>query len=244
MRLDKFLANNTELSRSDAQKAIRSGRVSVNKDIITAPTFKLDVNTHYVELDGLALRAAQASLYIMLHKPTGFVSATSDSRHPCVLDLIADREHFLGSDEDYRAISSATLQIVGRLDLDTSGLLLLTNDGHWNHRICSPRNDCKKTYLAELAEPLKENIIDQFKNGLLLKSETKPTQAAALEIIDPHRARVSIAEGRYHQVKRMFAACENRVINLHREKIGDLKLDSSVPAGYFRCLSELEAALF
>ena len=225
MRLDKFLSNNTPYSRSQIHKLIRMGDVSVNGNCKLKPDQKI-IDSDEIYLDN-QLITARVPRYLMLNKPVGYVSATHDSEHPTVLDLL-DENHL---DE---------LQIVGRLDKDTTGLLLLTDDGHWNHRITAPVSHCKKTYKVELADAISENAANIFQTGILLEGEKKLTAPAELEIISSKQARLTISEGKYHQVKRMFAAIGNHVVALHREKIGSLSLDANLQPGEYRALTDQE----
>lgn len=159
----------------------------------------------------------------MLHKPAGVVSATEDTEHRTVLDLI-DHPH------------RHTLHVVGRLDKDTTGLLLLTNDGDWSHRISAPKHHVPKTYLATLAWELSEAGAQALRAGVQLHGEKGLTKPAEVEILPEKQARVTISEGKYHQVKRMFAAVGNRVEALHRERIGGLVLDAELSSGEWRAL--------
>lgn len=225
MRLDKFLSNNTPYSRSQIHKLIRMGDVSVNGNCKLKPDQKI-IDSDEIYLDN-QLITARVPRYLMLNKPVGYVSATHDSEHPTVLDLL-DEDHL---DE---------LQIVGRLDKDTTGLLLLTDDGQWNHRITAPVSHCKKTYKVELVDAISDNAASIFQTGILLEGEKKPTAPAELEIISPKQVRLTISEGKYHQVKRMFAAIGNHVVALHREKIGSLSLDTNLQPGEYRALTDQE----
>jgi len=168
------------------------------------------------------------------------VCATKDSQHPTVIDLIRERSRFVGSEFEFKQVQLAELQIVGRLDIDTTGLLLLTNDGAWNHSISSPNSHCAKQYLARVANTIHRETVDRFQEGLHLEHEDYVTKPAALEIIENTLAKVTISEGKYHQVKRMFAACGNKVESLHREKIGKLTLDQKLERGNFRLLTAAE----
>jgi len=135
------------------------------------------------------------------------------------------------------------VHIVGRLDRDTTGLLLLTDDGEWSHRITSPRHGCAKSYLAELADPLPPDAARRFEEGLMLRGEKSRTRPARLQRLAERKVRVTLHEGRYHQVRRMFAALGNRVLSLHRESVGALGLDPALAPGAWRPLSETEARL-
>jgi 16S rRNA pseudouridine516 synthase len=137
---------------------------------------------------------------------------------------------------------SQRLHLVGRLDKDTTGLLLLTDDGAWSHRVASPNRRCSKTYLVALARPLAEDAESRLLQGLLLHNEKTPTRPAVLQRLDERRVRITITEGRYHQVRRMFAALGNHVVGLHRESIGGLSLDAALGPGEWRDLSVNERA--
>jgi 16S rRNA pseudouridine516 synthase len=136
------------------------------------------------------------------------------------------------------------LHTVGRLDLDTTGLLLITDDGQWSHKISSPKHECAKTYRAWLADPVEDSAIAQFAEGVMLRGEKTLTKPAQLEIISPTECLLTIHEGRYHQVKRMFAAIGNKVVQLHRERVGPLTLDTSLAEGEYRQLTPEEVSLF
>lgn len=227
MRLDKYVASVSELSRNDAKKVIRSGRVIVDGLEQRDPKCSVEISTAVI-LDGSAL-CSPGKRYIMLNKPEGYVSATKDKQHLTVMDLL---------DEE----NCGQLHIAGRLDLDTTGLVLITDDGQWSHRITSPQRDCKKTYLVETADPISEDSVLSFEKGIHLDNEKRPTLPAHIEIIDEHTARLTISEGRYHQVKRMFGAMGNKVDCLHRERIGDIYLDGSLQPGEYRHLTSDEIA--
>ena len=246
MRLDRFLSENSTYSRSQIKYLLRDGRVLVNDLAPKNGRENINPESDHISLDGESV-AAIGLLYLMLHKPQGCVSATVDSDHPTVIDQLNFSENFTGNTQDLdrikRAIARGDIQVVGRLDLDTTGLLLLTNDGQWNHQLTSPNRACDKTYIAELAHDIANDDIDTFNAGITLKGEAKATRPAILKALGDKRAQVSIHEGKYHQVKRMFASCGNRVVQLHREGIGALQLDSTLRAGQFRCLSQNELAL-
>lgn len=227
MRLDKYLANVTDYSRSEAKKLLKNGSVTVAGVCVSDPRFDV-AETDEVCIDGQRLRAATAR-YFMLNKPLGYVSATKDREQLTVLELF---------DED----NLDQLHIAGRLDIDTTGLLLVTDDGQWSHRVMSPTSDCRKTYWVETDDPITPGAIEQIEKGIKLQGELRPTLPAELTLIDEHTARLTIAEGKYHQVKRMFAAVGNRVERLHRERIGGIVLDESLQAGEYRPLTAEEIA--
>ncbi len=153
--------------------------------------------------------------YFMLNKPQGYVCSTDDPDHPTVL-------YFLDEPVAWK------LHAAGRLDIDTTGLVLMTDDGQWSHRITSPRHHCEKTYLVTLESPVADDTAEQFAKGVQLHNEKDLTKPAVLEVITPTQVRLTISEGRYHQVKRMFAAVGNHVVELHRERIGGITLDADL----------------
>ncbi len=226
MRLDRFIAHATGMSRRQVNQLIRGGRVLV--DGLPAQG-ALRITEQTVSLDGQPVVSA-APVYLMLHKPIGYVCANTDALHPTVLDLL-DGERFHPTDP---------LQIVGRLDADTSGLVLLTTDGHWNHRITAPASHCSKTYRVELEATLTPAAKADLEQGIWLKSETKPTLPCQILPLDATRVDIVLREGKYHQVKRMFAAVGNRVIALHRSSIGEVALDPALLPGQFRHLTRAE----
>tara|TARA_B110000037_G_scaffold166647_1_gene188525 strand:+ start:1360 stop:1863 length:504 start_codon:yes stop_codon:yes gene_type:complete len=166
----------------------------------------------------------------MLNKPRGYLSATSDLQHPTVMDLID-----LPPDEK--------LHIGGRLDRGTTGLLLITNDGNWSRRITEPGLKKPKTYLVETEAPITPQYQELFTQGIHLMPEDITTQPAQLEILAERKARLTIYEGRYHQVKRMFYRFENKLVSLHRERMGDIHLDPNLELGQYRPLTPAEIAL-
>ncbi|MBL1375765.1 16S rRNA pseudouridine(516) synthase RsuA [Zobellella iuensis] len=226
MRLDRFLCESTGLTRSLAKKALHRGDVTVDGFIVKKGD--LHVQEQEVRLEGRLL-SLHPPRYLLLHKPKGYISASQDEDHPCVLQLLPPE-------------LCRDLQCAGRLDLDTTGLLLLTDDGQWSHRIRSPKKACGKVYRVELAEPLAEDTAARFQEGVQLHGEPKPTLPATLEVLAPTRVLLTIQEGKYHQVKRMFAAVGNKVVGLHRLQIGEIRLDDSLAEGEWRHLTEDEIA--
>ena len=229
MRLDKFLCHATGLSRSRAQGVIRGGQVEVAGEVVRKPSQPIPAGA-LVRFRGQSIELP-GKRYFMLHKPAGVVCATEDSQHRTVLDLLP-------------AELRRGLHIAGRLDADTTGLVLISDDGDWTHRITSPRSDCAKTYRVGLAEPLTADAGARLAAGIRLRNEDKPTRPAQLEPLEAQEVLLTIHEGRYHQVKRMFAALGNRVTSLHRQQIGPLVLDPELAAGQYRALSDEEVALF
>jgi 16S rRNA pseudouridine516 synthase len=225
MRLDRFLSHAAGLTRSQAQRAVRAGRVAAAGATVRDPAQRVAEGAT-VTLDGVEV-AARGPRYLMLHKPAGCVCAASDGAHPTVLDLLPEAER-------------DGLHVVGRLDLEVTGLVLLTDDGAWSHRVTAPRRKCPKTYLAELAAPLADAAAAALRAGVRLRGEAKDTQPAAVEVPGGRRVRITVAEGRYHQVKRMFAAVGNRVVTLHRERVGPVALDPALAPGEWRDLNVAE----
>jgi len=228
MRLDKFICDCTGLTRSQAGKSIRQGLVSINGEPVKQAARQVSV-TDQVELDGEPLQLI-GPRYIMLHKPAGYVCANDDPEHPIVFTLL---------DEPL----VERLHTVGRLDLDTTGLLLLTDDGQWSHRLSSPKHHVAKTYRVWTADPIPAEAVAQFATGVMLRGEKEPTKPAQLELVATHEALLTIHEGRYHQVKRMFAAIGNKVERLHRERIGALQLPADLAEGEYRHLVAEEISL-
>lgn len=227
MRLDKFIANTSPLSRSEVKRALHKDRITV--DGVAERDGGIHIGPQQtIALDGEVLRWP-GPRYFMLNKPEGYVCATSDSEHPIVLDLLNEP-------------NQATLQIAGRLDIDTTGLVLITDDGQWNHRVTSPRSHCDKVYHVTLADDICAEAEARLSEGLMLDGEAKPTLPAHLQRLAAKQARLTIKEGKYHQVKRMFAALGNRVIGLHREQIGEIILDPNLSPGEYRPLTPAEIA--
>ena len=227
-RLDRFLAQYCQISRRDVRLMLAKNRVLVDGRIAHDIDEIIDNFSHIV-LDGQVIQD-NASHYIMLHKPVGVVSATQDSEHKTVLDLLCLSEY------SYKE----QLHIVGRLDLNTSGLLLLTNDSRWSERLTLPEKKVSKRYLVTLKNKLTPEYIAAFANGMYFDYEDITTKAAKLTILSDYQAEVELTEGRYHQIKRMFGRFRNPVIALHRCSIGNLQLDEQLRAGESRVLNHDE----
>jgi 16S rRNA pseudouridine516 synthase len=225
MRLDKYICDNTSLTRSLATKAIKSGRIKVNGIKPKSGSLKILPDTDQVLFDGHLVEVQPLTRYFMMNKPQGYVCANSDGEHALVFDLMSDE------------INVSKLHTVGRLDKDTTGLLLITDDGQWSHQITSPKHHQAKIYRAWLAEPLIKEAEQKLETGIVLKDEIKPTLPAKLQRISDIEVLLTINEGRYHQVKRMFAALGNRVIRLHRESIGEIQLDPLLAPSEYRMLT-------
>ena len=225
-RLDKLIAASGKATRSEAKQWIKSGRITVNGVPVLSPEQKCDGAADVIALDGAPLSCAEHR-YIMMHKPAGVLSATEDREQRTVLDLLPD------------SLRRQGLFPVGRLDKDVTGLLILTNDGALAHALTAPKKHVPKTYRAEVDGVLDETDAAAFAGGLVLADGTR-CRPARLELIAASAARVTVFEGKYHQVKRMFAARGKPVTALHRERMGGLALDDALPPGGWRALTEEE----
>jgi 16S rRNA pseudouridine516 synthase len=228
MRLDKFISHAARLPRSESRRAIKSAAIQINGQVVTDPQQKVQ-RMDQVTFNGEKL-ALPGPRYYMLHKPTGYVCANTDSENPTVIDLLSDLS----------AAEKSTLAIAGRLDKDTTGLVLLSNDGQWIHRLTSPRHAHAKTYTATLERTVSQQDVEAFAQGMMMNGETRPTRPALLKPLADNRAEITLGEGRYHQIKRMFAATGNRVLALHRECVGDIVLDAALAPGDYRPLTQAE----
>ena len=224
MRLDKLLSELGVASRKELRDIIRRGRVRVDGVTVTAPEQKVDAERSEISLDGETLRW-QRFRYFMMDKPEGVLSVTEDRRQSTVLDLLPEELRRLG------------LFPVGRLDKDTSGLLLLTNDGDFAHRVISPKSGVEKRYRAEVEGVPDERDVRAFERGIVLADGTE-CLPAKLETTGESVCFVTVMEGKYHQVKRMLAACGKPVVHLRRLSVGALTLDESLTPGGVRELSQ------
>lgn len=228
MRLDRYVSQGTSTSRSEVLRWIRSGRVQVDGVTVRDAGAQVTRGKHTVTADtpgemGQLVRAP-GHIHLLLHKPKGYVSSTEEGASPIVLELVPPQwQH-------------RDLAPVGRLDKDTTGLLILTTDGGFNHALTSPRRHVEKAYLAELDQPLPADAVERFAEGMDL-GDAAPCKPADLEILAPTQVRVVLREGRYHQVKRMVAKLGSTVVALHRERIGGLMLDDLLPIGQMRLLT-------
>jgi 16S rRNA pseudouridine516 synthase len=228
MRLDKFLTEHNIGSRSDVKKIIKSGHVTVNGQIVKASELKI-TETDQIAVDG-KLITHQQFYYYMFHKPSDCVSACYDELHKTVMD-------YFKSCDRYKELFP-----VGRLDKDTEGLLIITNDGAFAHCLTSPHKHVTKQYYFESDTPLMPDAASRIKEGITLK-DGMLCKPAVLELADANKGTLSITEGAYHQVKRMVAACGGHVTYLKRLSIGKLSLDSSLEKGMYRELTEEEKCL-
>ncbi|GAW94559.1 MULTISPECIES: pseudouridine synthase [Colwellia] len=228
-RLDRFISESYQVNRKAVRLILAQKRVYVDGVVATDIAQIVDQFSTIV-LDGNILQANKAH-YIMLNKPVGVVCATKDEKHKTVIDLLAGQ---------FEQATRDSLHIVGRLDLNTSGLVLLTNDSRWSERLTSPAHKVAKCYQVRLANPLTAEYISAFAQGMYFSYEKITTQPAALRIISPFAAEVILTEGRYHQIKRMFGRFQNKVVALHRQSIGQLSLDKSLNIGDSRALNSEE----
>ena len=231
MRLDKFVCKSTDLSRAQAVECIRAGRVVVNAVALVVESNQVHEN-NTITLNGQLLKP-RAFRYLMIHKPANTICSNVDEAYPSLFSAL-DIER---SDE---------LHVAGRLDADTTGLVLATDDGRWSFDIIRPQKDCKKVYRVGLSQAIEEGQITdmtaQFTEGLQLQGEGALTRPAQLNILSPKEVLLTITEGKFHQVKRMFASIGKRVVSLHREKIGEVSLD--VELGAWRYLTAAEVDSF
>ena len=226
-RLDKYISAQTTLSRRDATAAIRRGRVTMNGVPVRDPSLKVDPAAVSVALDGQTI-SYHRYIYIMMNKPGGILCVSRDPHASTVVDLLP---------KEWRC---RNLFPAGRLDKDTTGMVLLTDDGDYAHRMLAPKKHVPKRYLATLDAPADQTVCDAFRNGMTL-ANGEVCLPADCEIGNGCHAVVTLHEGKYHQVKRMFAACGRHVERLHRLSMGGLVLDEALAPGDFRLLTEEEA---
>jgi 16S rRNA pseudouridine516 synthase len=231
MRLDKFICKSTELTRTEAKKLLKMGDVRVNGEVIKNAATQVHENNS-VTVNGEEL-TARTSRYIMMHKPVDTICSNVDEVYPSLL-------HHIDVDKAF------DLHIAGRLDADTTGLVLVTDDGRWSHSIISPKKDCAKVYRVDLRNEITADksaaLIEKFKTGLQLQGESQLTRPAKLNVLSEKQVLLTITEGKYHQVKRMFAAVGNKVVGLHRQQIGEISLD--IALGEWRYLTVDEVNSF
>ena len=231
MRLDKFLSEMSGWTRSEVKKIVRTGSVTVDGNEVKKPETKIDEKLSIVRVDGRQIKYNKYEYY-MLNKPKGFVSATTDREHKTVVDIISSSE-------------KKDLFPVGRLDIDTEGLLLITNDGELAHRLLSPKNHVEKTYYVEVSGILDDVDVDAVEKGLDI-GEEKNTTPAKMEILKTDiqnnisSCYLTIHEGKFHQVKRMMKKLGKTVTYLKRVSMGSLILDSKLKKGNYRKLTEQE----
>jgi 16S rRNA pseudouridine516 synthase len=226
VKLDRLIAKHRSLGRSEAHRMISSGCVRVNDAICTANQHEID-RFMRVDLHDESVQQAERALYLMMHKPGGVVSATIDAEHRTVIDLIDDPDKH-------------RLHIAGRLDRWSTGLLLLTNDGRWSKQFMDADSKVPKTYIVETDVPIPGDAIAAFERGFHFAAEDITTLPCKLVLLGERRARVTLHEGRHHQIKRMFGRVGCFVTALHRESIGRLALPEDLAAGQWRELTAEE----
>ncbi|MFV0447270.1 MAG: 16S rRNA pseudouridine(516) synthase RsuA [Vibrio sp.] len=227
MRLDKFLCDALGTTRKESTQILKSGEVTVDGEVQKVGSFKVTEQSG-VEWQGREIRIS-GPRYIMLNKPQGFVCSHEDGFNQTAFVLLDE-------------VNMHDLHFAGRLDVDTTGLVLITDDGQWSHRITSPKHKCDKIYRVWLADPIEADYQAKFAAGIELRNERELTLPAQMEVIDEQQVLLTIHEGKYHQVKRMFAALGNKVVGLHRERVGNIVLDETLEPGEYRYLTEQEVA--
>ena len=230
LRIDKILSNMGIGSRKQIKQDAKKGHIKINDEVVKDSSKIVDTDTDQIKYKNEIVKYVQY-IYLMMNKPSGVVSATEDNFDKTVIDLLN------GDDKIYNLFP------VGRLDKDTEGLLLITNDGQLAHDLLSPRKHVDKTYYAEVEEEITEKDVKAFAEGVILTNENYKTLPAKLQIIEsgyPSLCYVTIREGKFHQVKRMFNAVNNEVIYLKRLSMGPLKLDEKLQSGEYRHLTDDE----
>ncbi|MBO7375251.1 MAG: rRNA pseudouridine synthase [Lachnospiraceae bacterium] len=225
IRLDKYLADMGVGSRRDVKSILKAGRVKVNSVIVTEAEAKIDINADNVELDGKRI-GYEEYRYYMLNKPAGVISATKDKLSDTVIEIL-------------KGENTKDLFPVGRLDKDSEGLLIISNDGKFAHNVLSPAKHVDKTYFVRLDKKPNEEEISRIENGIDI-GDDKPCLPAKVEVISDDEAYITISEGRFHQVKRMFQAVGINVTYLKRISMGALKLDENLAPGEYKKLSKEE----
>jgi len=227
MRLDRFVCKSTQLSKSEATQLINDGQVIVNGNIVINEATQVHENNK-ITLNDKHLKTRDFR-YILIHKPANTISSNVDEVYPSLFNYL---------DVD----KASELHIAGRLDADTTGLVLITDDGRWSFNITRPTNRCDKVYRVGLSRSITDDVALRFAQGIKLSGQQQLTLPAKLDVISDKEVLLTINEGKFHQVKRMFAAVGNRVVSLHREKIGNITLD--VEVGQWRNLTAQEVQSF
>ncbi|MFT6029316.1 MAG: 16S rRNA pseudouridine516 synthase [Oleiphilaceae bacterium] len=223
-RLDRFISRITGIPKNNVRLLIAQKRVLVNNQIAESTHVMVD-QFSLVSLDENILQNKNP-IYLMMHKPKGVVSATKDNRHRTVIDVLRESNELTITHDELEE-----LHIVGRLDLNSTGLLLLTNDSDWSKRLMSPEHKVEKVYEVTVEKPISNDCIEAFSVGIYFPFEDITTKPAKLEKLSETWARVTLTEGKYHQIKRMFGRFRNPVLELHRIKIGSLDLGSEIKPG-------------
>ncbi|MEW6120322.1 MAG: 16S rRNA pseudouridine(516) synthase [Pseudomonadota bacterium] len=230
MKLARILQSQGLGSRRGCVLRVRHGEVAVNGEVCEDPDAEFAPDNLILTLDGVAWRYRER-VYLAMHKPAGHECSHKPSHHPSVFSLLPLPFHERG------------VQCIGRLDQDTTGLLLFSDDGQFQHRMISPRKNVAKIYRAACAEPVSDAMLETLRQGVRLNDAPEPVAALACARVDAHTLRLALAEGRYHQVKRMVAAAGNHVVSLHREAVGDYRLPDDLAPGAWRWLEPDECIL-
>jgi len=235
IRLDKFISNSSKYSRNEVKKIIKSGRVTVDEIKVKNADIKIDIDKNIIKIDNKQIIYRKYT-YIMINKPKGVICATSDNNEKTIIDLLKD---------DYKNMN---LFPVGRLDKDTVGLVIITNDGEFAHNSLSPKKHITKTYYAKIKGVVTEEDIIKFKNGITIDNGYK-CKSSSIEIMKIEKENnishinIEISEGKFHQIKRMFEAINKKVIYLKRIKFYDIILDKNLKEGQYRELNEKEMSI-
>lgn len=232
LRLDKAVSHNFDVPRSYAAKLIKAGDVEVDGEVITEPAAKISIEADIV-IDGneVSVSGGFKKRVFMLNKPDGYVCADRDNNNPIVINIFSDVPKF------------TQMHCVGRLDIDTTGLIIVTDDGDLNHKITSPKSGVTKTYRAVTKEKISERDIENFAKGLKHPEEKTRYKSALLEIVSDNEALVTVTEGRFHEVKRLFECVGNEVLELERLYIGQLRLGEELEEGEYREMSDEDIEL-
>lgn len=224
-RIDKIIANQTSYSRKDVKKLVLQKRIEVNGETIVSTDLKIDSNKNIITIDGMRINIKK-HIYLVLNKPKGYISATKDRAMPTVLDLVP------------KEYSHRELFPAGRLDKDTTGLMIITDDGEFAHNILSPKKHIKKVYNVTLDVPVSEKMVKGFQDGVVLNDGK--CKSAVMQITGTNTALVTLTEGRYHQIKRMFGCYSAKVVALQRIVMGNLPLPNDLKMGECRELTTEE----
>jgi len=226
MRIDKFICKSTELTRIEASEFLQAQKVCVDGKVFTNGATQVHED-NCITLDGVVL-TPRPSRYIMVHKPENTLCSNVDEAYPSLF-------HHVGVEKAF------DLHVAGRLDADTTGLVLVTDDGRWSYNIITPHKQCEKTYRVTLRDVIKDEVALKFQQGILLQGQKKPTLPAKLEVVNDREVLLTITEGKFHQVKRMFRAVGNRVNALHRESIGNIRLDIGLGEWRYLTIDEINS---
>ncbi len=227
MRIDKYICQSTQLTRAEATACLQAGKVRLNGKRYTQGAVQV-YGDHEVTLEGKVL-ILRPSRYMMVHKPKDTLCSNVDEVYPSIFHLVGVENAF-------------DLHVAGRLDADTTGLVLVTDDGAWSHNIIMPNRQCEKVYRVGLRDPITQSDIYQLQEGVFLRGQQQPTLPAKVEIVSEQEVLLTITQGKFHQVKRMFRAVGNRVKTLHRQSIGGVQLN--IDEGKWRYLTPEEIRLF